>query len=303
MRKLGDGAYSVVIECKKLDSGDLVAVKVQKKRYRESAEREIGILQKLGRHQNQQDYSCIRLLDSFHMGESACMVFPVCGPSLLEVMEVRSFKPFSVDEIREIAKNLLSALTFIHELGYIHADLKPENVLLKSVTGQGFENTVRLVDFGLADIKSGFRNSIVGTRQYTGPEIIMRYGWHEPVDMWALGCLLAELHTGKQLFATHENIEHLALMEHILESPLPTELILKTGGTKAAKYFKNEKLAWPEMSSGIKSVSKVERSLMLKDLIQPAPFLDLLKRLLCVHPDQRITAKEALRHPFITGAV
>ncbi len=93
---------------------------------------------------------------------------------------------------------------------------------------------IRLIDFGGATLDSDYHSKIINTRQYRGPEVILGLGWTFPSDIWSVGCIIAELLTGKLLFATHHDLEHLALMEKILEKQLPIRMC-----TEALRPFKN----------------------------------------------------------------
>ncbi len=86
------------------------------------------------------------------------------------------------------------------------------------------ETDIRLIDFGGATFEHDHHSRIVNTRQYRSPEVLLGTGWSYPSDLWSVGCILAELFTGELLFGTHEDLEHLALMEHILERRLPSGL-------------------------------------------------------------------------------
>jgi dual-specificity kinase len=127
---------------------------------------------------------------------------------------------------------------------------KPENILLVDdsfrVEEQKGEEVkilnrtdIRLIDFGGATLEDDHHSKIVNTRQYRGPEVIMGIcdpicifwadgfiglGWSYESDMWSVGCIIAELYTGKLLFSTHDDLEHLALMEKILGRPLPKDM-------------------------------------------------------------------------------
>merc|ERR1712151_1186001 len=75
-------------------------------------------------------------------------------------------------------------------------------------------STIKLIDFGNATYELEHHSSIINTRQYRAPEVILAAGWNERSDLWSVGCILMELYTGQLLFRTHESLEHLALMEH-----------------------------------------------------------------------------------------
>ncbi|XP_057248398.1 serine/threonine-protein kinase AFC3 isoform X2 [Beta vulgaris subsp. vulgaris] len=135
-------------------------------------------------------------------------------------------------------------------------------------------------------------------------ESIACLGWSYPCDLWGIGCILVELCSGRALFQTHENLEHLAMMERVL-GPLPQYMIQKaTRG--AEKYFRQgSRLNWPEGAESRESSRAVQKLEHLEDLIsrhvnssKSCLFIDLLYKLLRFDPSQRLTAKEALNHPF-----
>merc|ERR1711997_98800 len=106
------------------------------------------------------------------------------------------------------------------------------------------------------------------TRQYRAPEVLLGVGWDHQSDVWSIGCILAELWTGNLLFQTHENIEHLALMEKILETPIPTAMIDKVqaqieSGTQP-RARKRKKINWPLKASSDESKNHVKAQKTLK---------------------------------------
>ena len=157
------------------------------------------------------------------------MVFEKCGLSLFDFLRKNHYRPFSVGLVQQYARQLLHAVAFLHTLKLVHTDLKPENILLLSSaykrvpvsSGSKFtkrvpmDPTIRLIDFGSATFEHQHHSSVVSTRHYRAPEVILGMGWSYPCDIWSVGCILVELLTGDALFQTHENLEHLAMMERI----------------------------------------------------------------------------------------
>jgi dual-specificity kinase len=160
----------------------------------------------------------------------------------------------------------LTALV-LHDLNLIHTDLKPENILLVSNAYQTFtynrtipssshatnrnarqrrvllDSEIRLIDFGSATFDDEYHSSVVSTRHYRAPEIILNLGWSFPCDIWSIGCILVEFFTGDALFQTHDNLEHLAMMEAVIGTRIDTSLIKKVmagsrsgGSNSASKY-------------------------------------------------------------------
>ncbi|XP_057434654.1 serine/threonine-protein kinase AFC3 isoform X2 [Lotus japonicus] len=209
----------------------------------------------------------------------------------------------------------------MHELHLIHTDLKPENILLvsseyvklpsrKRLSSDETQfrclpksSAIKLIDFGSTACDNQNHSSIVSTRHYRAPEIILGLGWSYPCDLWSIGCILIELCTGEALFQTHENLEHLAMMERVL-GPLPEHMVRRSN-RGAEKYFKRgSRLKWPEGAVSRESINAVKRLGHLKDIVSrhvdSSRFLltDLLHGLLTYDPTERLTARQALDHPF-----
>lgn len=155
----------------------------------------------------------------------------------------------------------------LHDLNLIHTDLKPENILLCDSAYQTFtynrripsstngpnrqatqrkvllDTEIRLIDFGSATFDDEYHSSVVSTRHYRAPEIILGLGWSFPCDIWSIGCILVEFFTGDALFQTHDNLEHLAMMENVCDSRIDSHLVQmvnksasRTSSTSPAKY-------------------------------------------------------------------
>ncbi|XP_020212428.1 serine/threonine-protein kinase AFC3 isoform X2 [Cajanus cajan] len=210
---------------------------------------------------------------------------------------------------------------YMHELRLIHTDLKPENILLvsseyvklpsyKRVSSDETQfrclpksSAIKLIDFGSTAYDNQNHSSIVSTRHYRAPEIILGLGWSYPCDLWSVGCILIELCSGEALFQTHENLEHLAMMERVL-GPIPEHMI-RRANKGAEKYFKRgSRLKWPEGAVSRESINAVKKLGHLKDIVtcnvdsSRSSLTDLLSGLLSYDPTKRLTAREALDHPF-----
>jgi dual-specificity kinase len=100
---------------------------------------------------------------------------------------------------------------------------------------------IRLIDFGSATFQDEYHSSVVSTRHYRAPEIILGLGWSFPCDIWSIGCILVEFFTGDALFQTHDNLEHLALMEAVFLRRIDPDMVRKVNrmgsrGNGSAKY-------------------------------------------------------------------
>ncbi|XP_019261912.1 PREDICTED: serine/threonine-protein kinase AFC2-like isoform X3 [Nicotiana attenuata] len=213
----------------------------------------------------------------------------------------------------------------MHDLRLIHTDLKPENILLVSpdfikVPDYKFSSrspkdssyykrvpkssAIKVIDFGSTINDRQDQKYIVSTRHYRAPEVILGLGWRYACDIWSVGCILVELCSGEALFQTHENLEHLAMMERVL-GPLPQHM-LKRVDRQADKYVRRGRLDWPEGASSRDSIKAVLKLARLQNIIMQhvdhsaGDLINLLQGLLRYDPSERLTAREALRHPFFT---
>jgi serine/threonine protein kinase len=175
---------------------------------------------------------------------------------------------------------------------------------------------IKVIDFGGATYEHEHKSSIVNTRQYRAPEVILGLGWSMPSDCWSAGCIIAELYRGDLLFATHGNHEHLALMEATLGA-FPTQVVDKSPHRK--KYFDTSNATsgadggssggfgtgviagvTPVRTHDLKADSKrhLRETKPLSAFVAPAehaPLLCLLRGLLTVDPHQRVSALDALQ--------
>lgn len=87
------------------------------------------------------------------------------------------------------------------------------------------DTEIRLIDFGSATFEDEYHSSVVSTRHYRAPEIILGLGWSFPCDIWSIGCILVEFFTGDALFQTHDNLEHLAMMEAVVGKRIDPYLV------------------------------------------------------------------------------
>ncbi|XP_073289338.1 serine/threonine-protein kinase AFC1 isoform X1 [Primulina huaijiensis] len=327
LSKMGEGTFGQVLECLDNERKEIVAIKVVRsiQKYREAAMIEIDVLQKLAKY-DICGTRCVQIRNWFDYRNHICIVFEKLGPSLYDFLRKNSYRSFPIDLVREFGRQLLESVAFMHDLRLIHTDLKPENILLVSSEyikvpdykflsrsgkdGSYFKNlpkssAIKLIDFGSTTFEHQDHSYIVSTRHYRAPEVILGLGWNYPCDMWSVGCILVELCSGEALFQTHENLEHLAMMEKVL-GPLPQHMMMRAD-RRAEKYFRRgARLDWPEGATSRESIKAVWRLPRLQNLIMQhvdhsaGDLIDLLQGLLRYDPAERLKAREALGHPFLT---
>ena len=239
---LGEGTFGRVLECWDRKFRSYCAIKIIRnvQKYRDAAKIEIDVLKTVQKNDPTGKFNCIKMQTWFDYRGHICMVFEKCGLSLFDFLRKNHYRPFSVGLVQQYARQLLHAVAFLHTLKLVHTDLKPENILLLSSayqrvpvsSGSKFtkrvpmDPTIRLIDFGSATFEHQHHSSVVSTRHYRAPEVILGMGWSYPCDIWSIGCILVELLTGDALFQTHENLEHLAMMEVVL-GPIPKTVVAR----------------------------------------------------------------------------
>lgn len=248
-----------------------------------------------------------------------CIVSDLLDRSVFDFLKDNKFQPFPCRDIWLFAKQLLNSVAFLHRLSLIHTDLKPENVLLVDASFDLVATSrrsnarkkrvlrnaeIRLIDFGSATFSNEYHSGVVSTRHYRAPEIILGMGWSFPCDVWSIGCILVEFFTGEALFQTHDNLEHLAMMEMVL-GKLPDDYRRKAE-TYKPEYFYHGHLDYPRPETTKQSRRYVQSMKPLQDIISGPPsyakhqreFVSLLRRLLEFDPAKRITVEDALKHPY-----
>ncbi|CAL8265495.1 unnamed protein product [Merluccius merluccius] len=309
---LGEGAFGKVVECLDRNKNERVALKIVKniERFREAAQSEIAVLGEINSLDEDHTFACVRMLDWFDHHGHICIVFELLGLSTFDYLRENDFLPFTVEQIRHMAFQIFRAVCFLHRNKVTHTDLKPENILfVRSDCDVEYNDRlkrdektlrsldVKVVDFGNATFERDHHPSLVSTRHYRAPEVILDLGWNQACDVWSLGCILMEFYLGLTLFQTHDSKEHLAMMERVL-GPIPPSLLNKT---RKRRYVDRERLDWDEHSSSGRYVRKHCKPLkqyMQSKSPEHQQLFELIGSMLEYDVCQRITMEEALWHPF-----
>ena len=276
LKIVGDGAYGSVYKALNKNTGEVVAIKKMKKKFTSWEEcmslREIKSLRKLS-HPN-----IVKLKEVIRVNDELHFVFEFMEQN---VYQMSKDKPAAMnnDMIKSIIYQTLSGLTYMHKNGFFHRDMKPENLLIQN-------GLLKIADFGLArEIRSKPPyTDYVSTRWYRAPEILMRSTYYNsPVDIFALGAIMAELYLLRPLFPGSNEHDQMIKVCSILGSP--TQQVWPDGHRLASKIG----FTFPNFAP-----------VPLQKLIPNAPSeaIDLMMQMMRYDPQKRPTASECLEHPY-----
>lgn len=273
IKNIGDGTFGTVSKAAIQGSNEIVAVKKMKKKFYSWEEclelREIKVLRKIT-HQN-----LVKLKEVVRANDELSLIFEFCDKNLYQLMTEVTM---TEELIKDYLKQTLQGLVFLHKNGFFHRDLKPDNILIAS-------GIAKIADFGLArEIRSqGPYTEYVSTRWYRAPEVLLRsrrYSWQ--VDIFALGCIAAELFLNRPLFPGTNEIDQLNRLCSVLGTPNDW-----TEGQRLASYLN---YIFPQYIST-----------PLSEIIPSASpeAIDFISSLLQWDPNLRPNAEQCLQHPFI----
>lgn len=153
----------------------------------------------------------INFTQSFYFRGHLCISTELLGMNLYEFIKAHEFKGFSLRLIRRFCKQMLASLTLLKTQKVIHCDLKPENILL----AHPLHSEIKVIDFGSSCFETEKVYTYIQSRFYRSPEVILGMSYGLPIDMWSLGCILAELLTGYPIFPGENEQEQLACIMEI----------------------------------------------------------------------------------------
>ena len=280
IENIDEGAFGIVQKAKNRKTDEIVAIKKIKKKYSSWDEcmnlREVKSLRKL-KHPN-----IIKLKEVFKQENNLYMVFEYAEKDLFKLY-ANNYKNIGIrmseSEIRNLVYQIVKGLAFMHKNGYFHRDLKPENIL---VTDSG---QVKIADLGLArEIRSSPPyTEYVSTRWYRAPEILLKStSYNSPVDIFSLGCIMAELYNQQPLFNGNSEIDQL-------------QKICKVLGTPSRSWQEGYKLVG-QLGFEFPTYDPMPLESILTTANSQT--IDLLKSMLKFDNSKRITAVSMLNHPY-----
>lgn len=317
----GRGVFSSVLRARDLksleegmdkDACPQVAVKVIRANdtMYKAGQTERVILNKLSQSDPDGRKYCIRLIDSFDYRNHLCLVFEPMAMNLRDLTKKYGRGiGLSINAVRIYATQMLIALQHLKHCGVLHADIKPDNILVNEK-----RTVIKICDFGSAMFSGD--NEITPylvSRFYRSPEIILGLPYDHPMDMWSIGCVMYELFTGQILFKGRSNNEMLKYIMDV-KGPFPKKML-----KKAEFAFKHFDMSDATMAFAMEEPDPVTHQIVKRMIPNPQKqagfskllahqsdtkkkvnqLADLLERMFALEPEKRITPLDALQHPFI----
>ncbi|KAF4968769.1 hypothetical protein FSARC_3898 [Fusarium sarcochroum] len=318
---LGRGMFSGVARAVDITTKQIVAIKMMRNNdaLRKGGYTEIAILEKLNEADPESRKHIIKFEHSFDYKGHLCMVFENLSMNLREVL--RKFGNnvgINLGATRAYAYQIFVALAHMRKCSIIHADLKPDNILVNEN-----RNVLKICDLGTAIDKTDAATAHMDitpylvSRFYRAPEIILGIPYDYAVDMWSIGCTLYEMYTGKILFAGDSNNQMLKAIMEIRGRFTPK--LFKRGQLSAAHFDDMGQFVSIERDkvlgkTAVRTMAMVKPTRDLRTRLMAASggmsdaetkdlnhFIDLLEHCLTLNPDKRIKPADALRHPFFTS--
>jgi dual specificity tyrosine-phosphorylation-regulated kinase 1 len=354
--RIGKGSFGQVVRAEDIESRREVAIKIikSKKPFLLQAKTEIELLTHLFEKDQEDQHNCgkntctsvsrfamnssilttivsrfsVRLLTHFMYRNHQCLVFEMLSLNLYELLKNTQFGGVSLNLIRKFAKQVLKALSFLarKDVDIIHCDLKPENILLRHPK----KSAIKVIDFGSSCHSNKRMYSYIQSRFYRSPEVMLGLPYTVAIDMWSLGCILVEMHTGEPLFSGSDQFDQMQKIVKIL-GMVPDHIMEQTSDHTKQTFFEKDQSTSKWV---IKQTKEGKSEPAPKNRIVPSTnavdsltaiitagssqkkkypheasnssrnyelFIDLVHKMLAFEPKERIKPLEALEHPFITS--
>ncbi|XP_075053346.1 dual specificity tyrosine-phosphorylation-regulated kinase 1A [Mixophyes fleayi] len=314
---IGKGSFGQVVKAYDRVEQEWVAIKIikNKKAFLNQAQIEVRLLELMNKHDTEMKYYIVHLKRHFMFRNHLCLVFEMLSYNLYDLLRNTNFRGVSLNLTRKFAQQMCTALLFLAtpELSIIHCDLKPENILLCNPK----RSAIKIVDFG-SSCQLGQRiYQYIQSRFYRSPEVLLGMPYDLAIDMWSLGCILVEMHTGEPLFSGANEVDQMNKIVEVLG--IPTAHILDQA-PKARKFFEKT----PDGTWNLKKTKDVKKEYkpagtrklhIILGVETGGPggrrggesghtvadylkFKDLILRMLDYDPKTRIQPYYALQHSF-----
>lgn len=294
LKVLGKCAFGGVIKCIDHKTGNQVAVKFLRDspKHHQQIMYELQFLQKLQAQQGPEQHHIIKLHETFSYHGFFCFVMELGAEDVYQTLKTQNFKGFPMTVVQVVAKQGIEALAFVHKMGIMHCDFKPENVLFMSRK----HSEIKLIDYGCSASSSEVIYTYIQSRFYRSPEIVMGVPYDDAIDVWSYACVLCEMVTGKPLFEAEDEQELMQLYMKIIGMP-PQWMINE--GKRSEYYFQEDGTPIIEPNSSGVIHKPGTSSLQKETKINDPLFISLISGCLRWDPSQRFTPEQILRHPWM----
>lgn len=281
LSRIGRGKYSEVFLGVEIDRGDYCVIKVLKPVKKKKIKREISILKNVCKGPN-----IIGVLD---LTKNAAVKTPAIIFEYVDNIDHRALYPtFTDHDIRYYMFELLKALDYSHSMGIMHRDIKPNNIMIDHK-----QRKLRLIDWGLAEYyHPGTEYNVrVATRNFKGPELLLDFKYYDySLDIWSLGCTLAAMVFKKlPFFFGKSNTDQLVQIVRVLGT-IELQKYLKKYSLRLSLEF--DDLSFSKPKPWTKFINTDNQHLISEE------FLDFIDKVLKFDHQERLTAKEAMAHPY-----
>lgn len=288
LSQVGRGAFGNVIRCFDHKEQREVAIKLVREmpNIARQVDQEIEVARALMMREAASENKIVKIYDVFKFRSFAVFVLEILSVNLYVGMTCgKVCTTIPLQRLQPIMRDVAMALSYVHELGLIHCDLKPENVLWTGLR----KNAVKLIDFGCCCYAGRPMFSYVQSRFYRAPEVVLGLEYGKEIDIWSFGCLICELITGVPLFPGKNEEEQMTLFVSVLGPP-PEKVIAES--PRRHLYFRQDGKPLHGDGTRVGSLASIVRDNdpMLASLIQQCLMWD---------PSARLKAQQIVRHPWM----
>lgn len=316
-QQIGKGTFATVVRALDTRTGNAVAVKIacNNETMYKAGQKEMDMLRLLNQNDQDDKKHIIRLLHNFDHKGHLCLVFENLSADLREVLKKFGRNVgLNLKAIRSYAQQMFLSLGHMRKCQILHADLKPDNILVSEK-----RSVIKICDLGTAAFADDAEvTPYLVSRFYRAPEVILGMPFDYAIDMWSIGCTLFELYTGRILFAGGDNNQMLRAIQEC-RGKFPIRMLKRS--TLADKHFDAEanfisqerdkitgaavmrQINFNKTTPGKDLRSRLSgntKGMKSDEIKEHAAFVDLMEKCLQLDPAKRVSPNEALRHGFIT---
>lgn len=293
---LGCGSFGRVWKCFDHKTNAQVAIKVIKSEQKLLTQGlvEAQALETLLRADPLDSHNVVRIKGNAHFRGHFCLVFELLCYNLYELLKSRNYEGLPLPLIRKLAWQMVNAVAFTAKNRIIHCDIKPENVMLARLHSA----SIKLIDYGSCCFSESRIYTYIQSRFYRSPEVILGIPYTTQIDMWSLGCVVAELSLGLPIFPGEDELDLLGLMvevlglprlDYIRNGPRSGLFFDAVGQIKAAERWENRQF------------EPASRPISLLVKCADTGFIQFLAGCLQWEPSHRLTPESALANEWLSG--